>query len=314
MKSSLLHTEAGSPRRKSIPRARESPPTPERRKDRGSSRHSDLPIPPPPKVEPTPPTKVVTAPKGNRYTIEDKKYFSKYISWALQNDPSLTKGELVEKLAENVRKLILKPELGFSLRFSQVPHHTANSWSSYWARDPLADRLLAVAREGATRARSGEKEEVDVEDDQETAEEESSHDSDENEATSDRGHFFSAAEVRTMAKYIARYNPDDWAMMTGKQRWLPFYLEVTLSGDHIKAFANLKLFVQHPRRSENSYTMKYRSKEQGMCTVGYCWYEIETSFSEFLKLAEGYRRRALQQQRGTPSWANASGRKPLASP
>jgi len=75
---------------------------------------------------------------------------------------------------------------------------------------------------------NGEKEEVEVEDGQETAEEESSLDSDKDDAAmSEHGHFFGAAEMRAMAKYIARYNPDDWAMMTGKQRWLPYHLEVT---------------------------------------------------------------------------------------
>jgi hypothetical protein len=164
-----------------------------------------------------------------------------------------------------------------------VPHHTANSWSSYWTRDPLADRLLTAARERATggqgSTRNGEKEEIEV-DDQETVEEESSLDSDKDDAatlpTSERGHLFGPAEVRTMAKYIARYNPDDWAMMTGRQRWLPYHLEVTLPGDHMKAFANLKLSVQHPHRSEASYSMKYRSKEQGMYSVRYFWSKVDT--------------------------------------
>jgi hypothetical protein len=83
---------------------------PGRHKDRVSSLHSDLPIPPPPEVEPIPPTKVVKSPQGNIYTVEDKKYFAKYISWALQSDPLLTKAELVEKLAENVRKPIMISE------------------------------------------------------------------------------------------------------------------------------------------------------------------------------------------------------------
>jgi hypothetical protein len=153
-----------------------------------------------------------------------------------------------------------------------VPHHTANSWYSYWTRDPLADRLLAAARERATGGQgsigNSEKEVIEVEDDQETVEEESSLDSDKDGAAmSEHCRFFGAAELRTMAKYIARYNPDDWAMMTGKQRWLPYHLEVTLPGDHIMVFANLKLSVQHPHRSENAYSMKYRSKEQGMFSV-----------------------------------------------
>ena len=99
MGSLSVHTEPGSSRRSII-----------RDKDRGSSRHSDLPIPPPPEVEPIPPTKIVKSPQGNIYTVEDKKYFAKYISWALQKDPLLTKSELIEKLTENVRKRIMIPE------------------------------------------------------------------------------------------------------------------------------------------------------------------------------------------------------------
>ena len=155
-----------------------------------------------------------------------------------------------------------------------MPHHTANSWYSYWTRDPLADRLLTAARERVTGGQgstgNSEIEEIEVDHDQETVEEESSLDSDKDDAAmSEHGRFFGAAEVRTMAKYIARYNPDDWAMMTGKQRWLPYHLEVTLPGDHLKAFANLKPFVQHPHRSESAYCMKYRSKEQGMFSARY---------------------------------------------
>jgi hypothetical protein len=94
---------------------------------------------------------------------------------------------------------------------------------------------MTAARERVTGGQgstgNGEKEEIEVEDDQETWEEGSSLDSDEDDAaTGEHGHFFGAAEMRTMAKYIARYNPDDWAMMSGKQRWLPYHLEVILPG------------------------------------------------------------------------------------
>jgi hypothetical protein len=95
---------------------------------------------------------------------------------------------------------------------------------------------MAAARERVTRGqgstRNGDKEEIEIEDDQETVEEESSPDSDKDDvSTNEHGRFFEPAEVRMMAKYIARYNPDDWAMMTGKQRWLPYHLEVTLPSD-----------------------------------------------------------------------------------
>jgi len=43
--------------------------------------------------------------RGNLYTTEDKKYFAKYIPWAVQNDPSLTRGEIIARLAEKVRRL-----------------------------------------------------------------------------------------------------------------------------------------------------------------------------------------------------------------
>ena len=101
--------------RSNIPLAPGSLPTTGTRRHRGSSRHSDLPIPPPPEVEPIPPTKVVKSARGrgNLYTVEDKKYFAKYISWALHVDPLLTKSNLIAKLAENVRKLIVNIELRF---------------------------------------------------------------------------------------------------------------------------------------------------------------------------------------------------------
>ncbi len=59
-----------------------------------------------------------------------------------------------------------------------MPHHTANSWASYWARDPLADRLLAVVKSKTAEicdhnARGGGEASGD-EDDEETEEEISS--------------------------------------------------------------------------------------------------------------------------------------------
>lgn len=163
-----------------------------------------------------------------------------------------------------------------------MPHHTVYSWSSYWTRDPLASRLLAAARESWTGGQGsttdGENEVIEVEDDQETVEEEGSiHESDKDEAaTSEYGYYFGAAEVKAMAKYIARYNPDDWAMMTAKQKWSPYHLEVTLPGDHVKTFADSKLSVQHPHRSEVAYNQKYRVKERGMFSVRCSWYKVDT--------------------------------------
>lgn len=245
-----VSSEFGPSRNHVLPHAQGSPPTAGMRRHRGPSRHSHLPIPPPPEVEPTPPTKIVKPPRGrgNLYTVEDKKYFAKYMSWALHVDPSLTKGELIAKLAENVRGPFVELGPGFDYCPPQVPHHTASSWASYWGRDPLADRLLAASQE---RMMGGYQDQVSIGDSEEEEGydendrewgEESSHDSDEDEAAmmSEPGSIFSAAEVRVMAKYIARHDPDEWAMMTGKQKWFTFHEEVTPLHDHImKAFANL---------------------------------------------------------------------------
>jgi hypothetical protein len=81
---------------------------------------------------------------------------------------------------------------------------------------------------------TGDAEDEDVESDQET-EEDSSHDSEEDQAAMrEHGRFFGAAEVRTMAKYIARHNPEEWASMTGKQRWYPFHHDVTHLDDRTR--------------------------------------------------------------------------------
>jgi hypothetical protein len=96
-----------------VPHASDGAPTPRIRGHRISSRHLNLPIPPPPGAEPTPPKKVVKDSRGNRYTAEDKKYFAKYISWALQAEPSLTKTDLIARLAERVRRLF--PTCGYGV-------------------------------------------------------------------------------------------------------------------------------------------------------------------------------------------------------
>jgi hypothetical protein len=118
----------------------------------------------PPEDEPLAPTKVVKGIRGNRYTAEDKKYFAKYVSWALQDDPSLTKGEIIARLAERVRRL-QKSAIGFDTSPVQVPHHTANSWASHWHRDPLADRLLTAAKEKTAEIYGNNVKDVGVDDD-----------------------------------------------------------------------------------------------------------------------------------------------------
>ena len=85
------------------------------------------------------------------------------------------------------------------------------------------DRTIGNYQDQASTADAGEEEESD-EVDQLSAGEESSHDSDEDEAAmGEHGSIFGAAEFRVMAKYIARHKSDEWATMTSKQRWFPFH-------------------------------------------------------------------------------------------
>ncbi|KAH9982354.1 hypothetical protein BGW80DRAFT_1262927 [Lactifluus volemus] len=229
-----LPAESGSSQGTLVPRTSDGAPTPRKRGYRSPSRHLDLPIPPPPGAEPMPPKKVVKGPRGNRYTTEDKKYFAKYISWALQVDPTLTKNDLITRLAE------------------KVPHHSVASWTSYWGRDPLADRVLAAAQDKTSQGYDGQEvdedaeEEDSVEKDCGWEEESGSYDSDEDEAAmGPSGAAFTAADFRVIAKYMARYSSDEWAEMTAKQRWFPFHEE-------------------HPQRSDKAWAEKYRSIEAGM--------------------------------------------------
>lgn len=110
-------SDHGPSRTHPIPLGSESPLPPRVRRHHSSSWLSDLAIPPPPEVEPLAPTKVVKGFRGNRYTAEDKKYFSRYVSWALQDDPSLTKGEIIARITERVRGL-QNSVIGFDMRLA----------------------------------------------------------------------------------------------------------------------------------------------------------------------------------------------------
>ena len=64
--------------------------------------HDEVLIPPSdPAVKPAPPRR----PPGDRnarFTPEDKVFFIHYLRWALHSDPTLTRSELYEGLAEEV--------------------------------------------------------------------------------------------------------------------------------------------------------------------------------------------------------------------
>jgi hypothetical protein len=125
-----------------------------------------------------------------------------------------------------------------------VPHHTANSWYSYWARDQLADRLLATVKGKTDEIYGNNAKDVggvyDDEDSQDSEEETGSSDEEDvdDAAMGGAGSAFRRADIKVMAKHIAQYNSTQWAEMSNKQRWFPFHEEVNL----IYAAPNLTIF------------------------------------------------------------------------
>ena len=70
--------------------------------DRLPPPNAEIKIPDPPSRSPSPPTKVIPQGRGNKYTEEDRQFFLKFISWRLKQDPSLTRIDLCNMLAEKV--------------------------------------------------------------------------------------------------------------------------------------------------------------------------------------------------------------------
>ena len=71
--------------------------------DRLPPPHADLKTPEPPSRSPTPPTLVVSAGRGNKFTPQDRDFFLKFVSWRLKENPTLSRGELCDALAAKVR-------------------------------------------------------------------------------------------------------------------------------------------------------------------------------------------------------------------
>lgn len=67
--------------------------------------NAEIKIPEPPSRSPSPPTIVIPhRGRGNKYTPEDREFFLKFISWRLKGDPTLTRHDLCEQLAEKVSR------------------------------------------------------------------------------------------------------------------------------------------------------------------------------------------------------------------
>lgn len=64
--------------------------------------NSEIKIPDPPSRSPSPPTTIIPGKRGNRYTQEDRDFFIRFVGWRLKGDPSLTRNEICNLLAEKV--------------------------------------------------------------------------------------------------------------------------------------------------------------------------------------------------------------------
>ncbi|KAJ7225670.1 hypothetical protein GGX14DRAFT_640225 [Mycena pura] len=93
--------------------------------------NTEIKIPEPPSRSPSPPTNVVPHNRGgHKFTPEDRSYFIKFIQWRLKGNPTL------------------------------APHHSAQSWASYWSNNhDLPDKILASARGEAVSEDEGSEEE-----------------------------------------------------------------------------------------------------------------------------------------------------------
>ncbi|KAJ7099612.1 hypothetical protein C8R43DRAFT_1048549 [Mycena crocata] len=92
--------------------------------------NTELRIPEPPSRSPSPPTEVIPHNRGgHKFTAADRAWFIKFIGWRLKGDPTLHRNELCELMAE------------------KAPHHSAQSWASYWSNNhDLPDKILASMR------------------------------------------------------------------------------------------------------------------------------------------------------------------------
>ena len=71
--------------------------------DRLPPPNAEIKIPDPPSRSPSPPSNVIPhRGRGNKYTKEDRDFFIKFIGWRLKHDPSLTRLDLCNLLAEKV--------------------------------------------------------------------------------------------------------------------------------------------------------------------------------------------------------------------
>lgn len=226
--------------------------------DRLPPPNAEIKIPDPPSRSPSPPTKVIPQGRGNKYTEEDRQFFLKFISWRLKQDPSLTRNDLCNMLAE------------------KAPHHTAQSWASHWSnRHDVPDKILAAARGESVlsdddddddepeltrptkrRPRYKEISTDEDEDNDEEEEEDAKSEGEDDDAEDDgkainhylesemgqKGDPFTDADLYMVAKHAAKFSR--WLDMPSKDRWEPFTEKFTQR--------STKSWAEYYRRNEDN--------------------------------------------------------------
>ncbi|KAF9527803.1 hypothetical protein CPB83DRAFT_855645 [Crepidotus variabilis] len=207
--------------------------------------NASIKVPLPPSRSPSPPANIVQSARGNKFTPEDREYFIKFLGWTLKKDPDLNRTDLCALLAE------------------KAPHHSAQSWGSYWSNNhDLPDKILASARGEIsedsepevmpTKKRRPVYKDPDTTDDERishsTEDDEESDDDDDEEIQiysssqmSGQGSY-NEADFYFAAKHIASAN---WDGVTSRQQW--------------DEFQNM-----YPGRSYKSWAEYYRRNKSGL--------------------------------------------------
>lgn len=78
--------------------------------------NAEIKIPEPPSRSPSPPTNVIPhRGRGNKYTKEDREFFINFVGWRLKQDPSLTRQDICDLLAEKVCPVLVHPRANFNI-------------------------------------------------------------------------------------------------------------------------------------------------------------------------------------------------------
>lgn len=81
--------------------------------------NAEIKIPDPPSRSPSPPTNIIPhRGRGNKYTEEDRDFFIKFVGWRLKQDPSLTRQDICDLLAEKVSPFLVHPCTRINLSIS----------------------------------------------------------------------------------------------------------------------------------------------------------------------------------------------------